>query len=303
LTPSSYGQVAVLMGGNSNEREISLQSGHAVLRALLELSIDAFAFDTKHESLTGLKKYDSAFICLHGKDGEDGKIQSILDAMGIRYTGSNAQASAYGMDKYKSKEIFLAANIPTPKFLLLNEKSNFRDVSKELDNPFFIKASNSGSSIGVYKVSTEEQFQHALHEAKKIDDIVFAEENISGRELTIPIIDNEVLPVIEIIPNSEFYNYEAKYIRDDTQFICPADIQKDLHEKINKIALASFKALGCSGWGRVDFLVDSMLNVYVIEINTIPGMTSHSLVPLSAKTHGISFNELVLRILQTAYVE
>ena len=301
MTRRSYGRVAVLMGGTSNEREISLQSGHAVLNALKDSSVDAYIFDTSNQDLDNLKKFDCAFICLHGKDGEDGKIQKYLDQINLRYTGSDAKASAYGMDKYKSKEIWVSSKIPTPHFLKLNDQSVFEDVNKKLNHPFFIKASNSGSSIGVYKIRSKEQFHKAYEEAKKIDDIVFAEKNISGRELTVPILNNCTLPVIEIIPKEEFYNYEAKYLRDDTKFICPAEIQDTLKKELNKISLAAFESIGCKGWGRVDFIVDSFSKIYVIEINTIPGMTSHSLVPLSARINGISFNQLVIEILESAY--
>jgi D-alanine-D-alanine ligase len=297
-----YQNIAVLMGGNSNEREISLESGKAVLKALNSLSIRAQAFDPKFDDLARLDHFDCAFICLHGKDGEDGKIQSHLDSIQLPYTGSNAAASKIGMNKYESKTIWSSKKIPTPKFKLIQKDTSFDEVILEIKTPFFLKASNSGSSLGIYRINTKEEFDRLLIDALKIDDIVFAEEMISGREYTVPILQHKTLPIIEIIPKNGFYDYEAKYIRDDTVFICPANIDQSLKIKLDQLALDAFESIGCSGWGRVDFLVKDIDEPFIIEVNTIPGMTSHSLVPLSAKNDGINFEQLVLNILNTAHV-
>ena len=299
---NNFGKVAVLLGGTSNEREISLQSGNAVLAALNSMNIDAHPIDPVFYDLNDLKEnfFNRAFICLHGKDGEDGKVQGILDEMSIPYTGSGTSASAKGMDKLISKSIWRDNNLGTPEFLRVEGRDDYEKIINTLNLPFFIKPANSGSSIGINKVNSENEFIRAFEEAIIIDNNVIAEKMVVGREYTLPIVGQRILPVIEIQTMTEFYDYAAKYKGDDTKFICPTDLSSNIIEEANKISLRAFNLLGCKGWGRVDFIIDTNNNFFIIEINTIPGMTSHSLVPLSAKNAGISFEELTLKILETS---
>ena len=299
---AEFGKVAVLMGGTSNEREVSLQSGHAVLDALKNRGIDAHPLDPKIDSLEELRNFDRAFICLHGIEGEDGKMQGILDEMMIPYTGSGREASAIGMDKFISKSIWEVHNVLTPKFIKINHESNYEKITQLLDLPFFVKPANSGSSIGINKVRSKEDFLKAFEEANDIDRTVIAEKMISGKEYTLPIINQKTLPIIEIRTKTDFYDYAAKYLRDDTEFICPTDLSLEIIKKVNLIGLRAFDLIGCKGWGRVDFIIGKDEEIFVIEINTIPGMTNHSLVPLSAKNSGISFEDLVITILETSCV-
>ncbi len=301
LALNDYGKVAVLLGGESNERAISLQSGEAVLASLHQSKIETFALDPKFDSLDILDKCSRAFICLHGKDGEDGKVQAYLDSIKIPYTGSNAQASKLGMDKLLSKDIWRKSKISTPNFMQLNARSIYDKVQSRLGTSFFIKAANSGSSLGVSKVTRSEQYHAAFECAYEVDNTVIAETTICGREFTLPILNNEPLAIVEIRPKTDFYDYEAKYNRDDTEFICPAMLNEKLVSDINALGIRAFNALGCSGWGRVDFMINHQNEIFVIEVNTIPGMTSHSLVPLSAKHCGLTFDSLVLKILDTAH--
>ena len=300
MQPNKYGRVAVLLGGQSNERKISIMSGKAVYSALQECNIDCFLIDPKLDSLDLIRACDRAFICLHGKDGEDGKIQAYLDKINIPYTGSDANSSKLGMDKFLSKSLWHSKGVNTPIFMKINSKSYFKDVVKKLGLPFFIKPSNSGSSLGISKICKENQFYKAFQEAFKIDSEVIAEAMVDGREFTLPILNNMTLSVVEICTKTDFYDYEAKYNRVDTDFICPTDLSQSVIEKIKKLSLDSFKILGCSGWGRIDMMIDKNGKIFFIEANTIPGMTSHSLVPLSAKNAGISFKDLVLKILDTS---
>ena len=299
---NKYGKVAVLLGGESNEREISIQSGNAVFNALQSLNIDTFLVDPKRNSLDLIKESDRAFICLHGKDGEDGKIQSYLDEIKIPYTGSDAKSSKLGMDKFLSKSLWHSRGVNTPAFIKINKETSFKFIVEQLGIPFFIKPANSGSSLGISKISEKSQFHNSFEVAYEEDSTVIAETMIHGREFTLPILNNEPLSVVEICPKTDFYDYEAKYHRNDTQFICPTDLSEVILKSIKKLSLESFKILGCTGWGRVDLIIDNNNNIFFIEANTIPGMTSHSLVPLSALNSGIIFEELVLKILDTSYV-
>ena len=302
VLPNKYGKVAVLLGGESNEREISIQSGNAVFNALQSLNIDTFLVDPKLNSLDLIKESDRAFICLHGKDGEDGKIQSYLDEIKIPYTGSDAKSSKLGMDKFLSKSLWHSRGVNTPAFIKINKETSFKFIVEQLGIPFFIKPANSGSSLGISKISEKSQFHNSFEVAYEEDSTVIAETMINGREFTLPILNNEPLSVVEICPKTDFYDYEAKYHRNDTQFICPTDLSEVILKSIKKLSLESFKILGCTGWGRVDLIIDNNNNIFFIEANTIPGMTSHSLVPLSALNSGIIFEELVLKILDTSYV-
>ena len=297
---SKFGKVAVLMGGTSNERNISLESGKAVLEALLRKKIAAVAIDPKKDSLSQLKFFNRAFICLHGKDGEDGEIQAFLETIKLPYTGSDILSSTLGMDKFKSKQIWKSKNISTPNFMQVNHVEDFEKASNCCGLPFFIKPANSGSSIGISIIYNKNDFIFAFEKAYKIDKIVIVESFIVGNEYTLPIINNKPFPIIEIKPKTEFYDYEAKYLRDDTEFICPADIISPLVENINTLCVNAFNTIGCSGWGRVDFIIDKNKKIYIIEINTVPGMTDHSLVPMSTKYAGLEFDDLVLMILETS---
>jgi len=297
-----FGKVAVLLGGTSNEREISLQSGKAVLAALKSLDINAHSIDPKFYDLNNLKSknFDRAFVCLHGKDGEDGKVQGIMDKINIPYTGSGKAASAKGMDKLISKSIWRDNNLSTPEFLRVKSIKDYKEIVSTLNLPFFMKPASSGSSIGINKVNSEKDFIRAFEEATTFDSNVIAEKMVVGREYTVAIVGQRILPIIEIQTKTDFYDYAAKYTRDDTNFICPTDLPVNIIEEVNAISLKAFNLLGCKSWGRVDFIIDDKNNLFIIEINTIPGMTSHSLVPLSAKNAGISFEELTLKILETS---
>jgi len=300
LEASDFGKVAVLMGGTSNERDISLESGEAVLNALLRKKISAVSIDPKKDDLNKLSDFDRAFICLHGKDGEDGEIQTFLEAINLPYTGSGILSSSLGMDKFESKTIWKSKNISTPNFMQVSHDDDYETASNCCGLPFFIKPANSGSSIGIAIINNENDFIFAFEEAYKIDKIVIVESFIVGNEYTLPIIDNKTLPIIEIKPKTEFYDYEAKYLRDDTEFICPADVPSPLVDNINKLCINAFNAIGCTGWGRVDFIIDKNKNIYIIEVNTVPGMTNHSLVPISSRSAGIGFDDLVIMILETS---
>ena len=295
-----FGNVAVLMGGTSNERDISLKSGEAVLKALLRKNIVAKAIDPKRDNLDQLQNFNRAFICLHGKDGEDGEIQTYLENINLPYTGSNILSSSLGMDKFKSKTIWKSKKISTPNFMQVNHIGDFEKASNYCRLPFFIKPANSGSSIGIAIIKNQNDFILAFEKAFKIDKIVIVESIVVGNEYTLPIIGNKLFPIIEIKPKTEFYDYEAKYLRDDTEFICPADIAPPLVENINTLCMNAFNEIGCSGWGRVDFIIDKNKNIYIIEINTVPGMTRHSLVPMSTRYAGIEFDDLVMMILETS---
>jgi D-alanine-D-alanine ligase len=300
LEANEFGSVAVLMGGTSNERDISLESGKAVIEALHRKKIVAVAIDPKIDGLKKLKNFDRAFICLHGQDGEDGKIQTFLESINVPYTGSGILPSSIGMDKFKCKTIWKLKNINTPDFIQVNNINQFKEASNLCGIPFFLKPANSGSSIGISIVNNKQDFILAFEDAFKIDKIVIVESLVIGREYTLPIIHNKPLSIIEIKPKRDFYDYEAKYLRDDTEFICPADLSLGLVENINSKCMDAFNAIGCDGWGRVDFIMDQENKIHIIEINTVPGMTNHSLVPMSAKNIGIAFDDLAIMILETS---
>lgn len=293
----NLGKVAVLLGGESGEREVSLKSGEAVLAALHRLDVDAHAFDPLNQVLEGLKEFDRAFIALHGKFGEDGTVQRTLDSMGIPYTGSGVSSSAVGMDKWQTKLQWHADGVVTPDFELVNEQSDFAAIEAKLGLPLFVKPSNEGSSIGISKVKNTGELKAAYELAAKADPLVIAEKFIDGGEYTVSILGERALPIVRIVPQGEFYDFDAKYMRDDTEYLCPCGLSTEKEEAIKLEALEAFQSIGCSGWGRVDFLMDSAGKHYFLELNTSPGMTDHSLVPMAAKAAGISFDELVLEIL------
>ena len=290
-------KIAVLAGGNSEERLISLESGQFVFNALKLLKYDAEIIDPKTDDLFQLKKFDAAFICLHGKNGEDGKIQSFLELIKVPYTGSNPQASMLSMNKFLSKLVWLKHELLTPKYEIIQKDSTYEDIVIKIDSPFVVKPSSSGSSFGISLVKSKAQFELAIHEASKYDSLVIAEQYIKGREFTVSILDDQPLGMLEIIPKNEFYDYDAKYISDETTFLQPKDLSHDQLKNLYDSAIKAFSSIGCRGWGRVDFIMDSKASFYLIEINTVPGMTGHSLFPLSAKNAGLSFEQVVKRIL------
>ena len=293
-----FGKVAVLFGGKSAEREVSLKSGAGVLAALQRQGVDAHAFDPAERSLDELRAFDRVFIMLHGRYGEDGTIQGALELMEIPYTGSGVLASAVGMDKWRTKLLWRAVGLPIPEFVMLDENSDFAAVERQLGLPLFVKPACEGSSIGVSKVRQPGELQAAWREAAKHDSLVIAEQAILGGEYTVAILGEQVLPIIKIVPATDFYDYEAKYLRDDTQYLCPCGLPEAREMELRSQALEAFRALGCRGWGRVDFLMDDVGRAYLLEANTSPGMTDHSLVPMAARVAGISYEQLVLRVLE-----
>jgi D-alanine-D-alanine ligase len=298
-----FGKVAVLMGGPSAEREISLKSGTMVLEALCRRGVDAHAFDPRDRGIEQLiaQKFDRAFIALHGRFGEDGTVQGTLEYLGIPYTGSGVMASALAMDKWRTKLLWQAAGIPTAPYELLTPHSDFPAVVARLGLPLMVKPAREGSSIGMSKVATLEKLQPAYELAARYDDGVIAERFIDGIELTAGILDNEALPLIKLETPRVFYDYEAKYFADDTRYICPCGLPEPRESVIQEQALAAFRLLGCSGWGRVDLMLSDTGTPAFLEVNTVPGMTDHSLVPMAARARGLSFDDLVLRILESAH--
>lgn len=294
----SFGKVAVLFGGRSGEREVSLKSGSAVLAALQRQGVDAHAFDPATQDLSALKAYDRAFIALHGRYGEDGTIQGALELMDIPYTGSGVMASALGMDKWRTKLLWTAAGVTTPNYVLMDDSTHAENVVTALGLPLFVKPANEGSSIGVSKVKQAGDLMAAYSLAKQSDPLVIAEQFVGGGEYTVGILGDTALPIVRIVPKNEYYDYEAKYLRDDTEYRCPSGLSTEQEKQIQAEALQAFKVLGCRGWGRVDFLMDDAGKHYFLEVNTSPGMTDHSLVPMAAKAAGLDFEALVIRILQ-----
>lgn len=299
-TRTDFGKVAVLFGGTSAEREVSLKSGSRVLAALQSQGVDAHAFDPAERKLDELAGFDRAFIALHGRHGEDGTIQGALELMHIPYTGSGVMASAVGMDKWRTKLLWRSVGLPIPEFVMLDATSDFAAVEAQLGLPLFVKPACEGSSIGVTKVRKAGELHAAYLEAAKHDPLVIAEKGVLGGEYTASILGDEALPIIKIEPATDFYDYEAKYFRDDTAYRCPCGLPEARELEIRAQALDAFRVLGCRGWGRVDFLMDEAGNAYMLEVNTSPGMTDHSLVPMAARVAGISYDELVLRVLAQA---
>jgi len=299
---SRFGKVAVLLGGRSGEREVSLKSGAAVLAAMQRSGVDAYGFDPAEQPLQALAQFDRVFIALHGRYGEDGTVQGALELMGIPYTGSGVMASALGMDKWRTKLLWRAVGVATPDFELVQADSDFAAIEARLGLPLFVKPANEGSSIGISKVKTSGGLRPAYALAAEADPLVIAERYMGGGEYTVGILGDTALPAIRIVPANEFYDYEAKYLRDDTQYLCPCGLPADQEAQIRAEALHAFRAIGGRGWGRVDFLMDEAGRHYFLEVNTSPGMTDHSLVPMAAKAAGIGFDELVLKILELARV-
>jgi D-alanine-D-alanine ligase len=301
---TEFGKVAVLFGGKSAEREVSLNSGARVLAALQRQGVDAHAFDPAERKLDELAGFDRAFIVLHGRYGEDGTIQGALELMQIPYTGSGVMASAVGMDKWRTKLLWRSVGLDIPEFVMLDADSDFAAIERQLGLPLFVKPACEGSSIGVSKVRKAGELRAAYVEAARHDALVIAERSVLGGEYTVAIVGDgdsmQALPIIKIEPATDFYDYEAKYLRDDTAYRCPCGLPEERERELQRLSLEAFRVLGCRGWGRVDFLMDERGNAFFLEVNTSPGMTDHSLVPMAARVAGISYDELVLRVLALA---
>lgn len=298
-----YGKILVLMGGWSNEREISLISGKSVFNSLSACGLNVTKLDINRGNIDKIKELNPnrVFIVLHGKGGEDGEIQLYLENLGIPYTGSGSESSKVCMNKRITKKILLENNVRTPNYMKISKSTNIDDIENSFHYPFVVKPSSEGSSIGVYIVENVMSLKEAINNNVKISDDIIIEEYISGKEYTVGIVNNNALPVIKLIPPGKFYDFEAKYNSKETKYICPSGLDKNTEEEIKKLSLNCFRLLNCRGWGRVDLIIDEENKPWIIELNTVPGMTEHSLVPMAANYSNINFNELVLKILDTSF--
>ena len=306
---AALGKVGVLLGGKSGERDISLMSGKGVLDALISKGVNAHAFDPGQQAITELaaQKFDRVFIALHGRYGEDGTMQGLLEQMSLPYTGSGVLASALAIDKQATKRLWSSFNLATPRFVMLNANSDWKKIAQDLGLPIIVKPAREGSSLGLTKVTKPEDLSAAYELAAKLDRDVMAEQCIIGEELTCPIVgDGEnarALPVIRIVAPDSNYDYHNKYFSDDTKYLCPTGLDLALEKKVQELALSAYLALGCKGWGRADVMIDRQTNQpYLLEMNTAPGMTGHSLVPMAAKAAGVEYADLVLWLLSKAGV-
>jgi len=300
----NFGKVAVLLGGKSAEREVSLKSGGMVLNALRSRGVDALPFDPAERGLDALigERFERAFIALHGRFGEDGTVQGVLEWLGIPYTGSGVLASALAMDKLRTKLLWHAEGLPTPPYAVLTKDSDLRAVARKLGVPLMVKPASEGSSIGMSKVRSAARLDEAYALAVNYDRVVIAEKFIDGTELTAGILGDQVLPLIKIETPRDFYDYEAKYIADDTRYIVPCGLSAGRERDMQALCLKAFRAVGCRGWGRVDLMLNRQGRAFLLEVNTVPGMTDHSLVPKAARAVGMSYEDLCLRILEAAHV-
>jgi len=299
-----FGKVAVLMGGKSAERAVSLKSGAAVLAALRTKGVDAHAFDPAERGLDALisERFQRAFIALHGRFGEDGTVQGALELLGIPYTGSGVLASALAMDKWRTKLLWQAAGVSTPRQELLGPDTDLGAVAERLGLPLMVKPANEGSSIGMTKLREAARFDEAYALAANYDTVVIAEAFVDGPELTAGIVGGEALPLIRLETPRDFYDYDAKYLANDTRYLVPCGLPAETEAMIQREALRAFSVLGCRGWGRVDVMLDRSGMPQFLEVNTSPGMTDHSLVPMAARHAGVPFDDLCLRILELAHV-
>ena len=299
IEQNDFGKVAVLMGGRSGEREISLRSGNAVLAALVNAGVDAHGIDVDEHIFNRLQdeKFKHAFIALHGRGGEDGCIQGGLEMIGLPYTGSGVMASSICMDKIMTKKIWLAMGISTPRFSEIHDSTKFKDVANHLGLPFIVKPSCEGSSLGIAKITSEAEFVVACLKAHAFSGELMAEEWVEGSEYTVSVLDDEALPVIQLQTPHDFYDFEAKYKSNDTQYLLPCGLEEMAEVQLQVQALQAFRATNATSWGRVDVMLDDQGKSWFLEVNTVPGMTDHSLVPMAAKHIGIDFQQLVLRIL------
>jgi len=301
----NFGKVAVLMGGASAEREISLMSGNGVLKALRSKGVDAHPFDPKERDLFDLKReaFARCFIALHGRGGEDGTIQGALEFLGMPYTGSGVMGSAIGMDKWRTKMVWIANKLPTPRYRILTGKEDWKAVARELKLPLIVKPANEGSTLGLTKVTSVKQLPEAYQlAAKKYRDIALAEQFIDGPEYTASVLGEEALPLIRIEAPKGNYDYQNKYFTDATKYYCPSGLPAKKEKQLQALTLRAFGAVGCRGWGRVDIMLDKRGRPWLLEVNTSPGMTGHSLVPMAAKAVGIPYEDLCVRILEMARV-
>lgn len=298
----SFGKVAVMMGGKSAEREVSLKSGAAVLAALRAAGVDAHPFDPRDKPLEALhgENFSRVFVALHGRGGEDGSLQGALDLLDIPYTGSGVLASALAMDKWRCKLVWAAAGLPVPEYEIVTPMSNFAEIEARLGLPLFVKPANEGSSIGISKVKEAGGLRAAFELATQYDACVIAERFLAGGEYTVGILGNRALPVIRIVPHTEFYDFEAKYLRNDTEYRIPGGLGEAREAEMRAMALRAFAVLGGRGWGRVDVMLDAEGRAWCLEANTSPGMTDHSLVPMAARAAGIEFRDLVVQLLTEA---
>ena len=299
IEQNDFGKVAVLMGGRSGEREISLRSGNAVLAALVNAGVDAHGIDVDEHIFNRLQdeKFKHAFIALHGRGGEDGCIQGGLEMIGLPYTGSGVMASSICMDKIMTKKIWLTMGIPTPRFSEIHDSTKFKDVANHLGVPFIVKPSCEGSSLGIAKITSEAEFVVACLKAHAFSGELMAEEWVQGGEYTVSVLDDEALPVIQLQTPHDFYDFEAKYKSNDTQYLLPCGLEEMAEVQLQVQALQAFRATNATSWGRVDMMLDDQGKSWFLEVNTVPGMTDHSLVPMAAKHIGVDFQQLVLRIL------
>ena len=300
----NFGKVAVLLGGKSAERAVSLKSGAMVLQALQRRGIDAHPFDPAERGLDALVKeqFERVFIALHGRFGEDGTVQGVLEWLGLPYTGSGVLASALAMDKLRTKRIWQSERLPTPPYALLDAKSDFKAVAKRLGLPLMVKPASEGSSIGMSKVRATAKLNDAYVLAAKYDRVVIAEKFVEGIELTVAILGDQVLPIIKLETPRDFYDYDAKYVAEDTRYLIPCGLSASKQRQVQALCLKAFRTLGCQGWGRVDLMLNRQGRPSLLEVNTSPGMTDHSLVPMAARAVGISYEDLCLRILERARV-
>lgn len=303
ISPKSFGRVGVLYGGLSPERPISLLSGEAVYKGLIEAGVDAVLIDIGENPFIQLQQagIDRAFLILHGPGGEDGQIQGLLETMGIPYTGSGVASSAIAMDKYRTKLLWRGKGLPTARFELLDDNADWAAVLERLGGKVMVKPACEGSSLGMRSAATVTELRDAYNAAVIHDKTVIAERWLSGREFTMPIIGGQPYPPIELVTEQEFYTYDAKYISDETEYLCPAPLENAALEEMKRISLSAFETLGCRGWGRIDLMMDESGLLMLLEANTAPGMTSHSLVPMSAAEFGLNFNQLVVKILELSF--
>jgi D-alanine-D-alanine ligase len=297
-----FGRVGVLCGGLSSERPISLQSGEAVLAGLLEAGVDAIKVDIGADAVDQIRsaKINRAFLVLHGPGGEDGRMQSLLEAIGIPYTGSGVAASALAMDKYRTKLMWRGAELPTATFELLGPDTKWDEIIEKLGGKVMVKPANEGSSLGMAIATSAQTLQAAYVDAATHDSIVIAERWLPGREFTVPVIGDLAYPPVEIASSHDFYDYEAKYLSDSTEYVCPVQVDEALIQEMQRVSLQAYHILGCSGWARIDLMMDEDEELMLLEVNIAPGMTSHSLVPMSAKVAGLSFSQMVVKILETS---
>ena len=301
----NFGKVAVLLGGRSAEREISLMSGNGVLKALRAKGVDAHPFDPAARDLFELKRegFARCFIALHGRGGEDGTLQGALEVLGIPYTGSGVLGSAIGMDKWRCKMIWIANGLPTPRYRILSAGDDWNEVARDLGLPLIVKPANEGSTLGLTKVTAVAQLKAAFElAARKYHDVALAEQFIDGPEYTASIVDDAALPLIRIEAPQGNYDYQNKYFTDDTKYICPCGLPAPKEDALKALVLKAFRLAGCTGWGRVDLMLDAKGDPWLLEVNTSPGMTGHSLVPMAARAVGVSYEDLCVRILEGSHV-